>query len=48
MFEKLHILRQKLVALRNSSQNSAKDVRVARKSRDVSLSAMALTDVNSY
>jgi hypothetical protein len=48
MFEKLHILRQKLVALRNSSQNSAEDVRIGRQIRDISLSVMALTDVNAY
>lgn len=48
MFEKLHILCQKLEALRKSSQRSADDVRVGRQSRDISFSAMTFTGINSY
>ena len=48
MFEKLDILRRKLEALSSSSRNSADDVRIGHQSRDISLSAMALMDVNSY
>jgi len=47
MFEKLYILQQKLVALRDSSQNSAEDVRLGRQSQDISLLEMIFIDVNS-